>query len=254
MAKQRSRKISPDEQVSVIHADALQAFKVIFKNVRVLGGLAVIMALVTVLIVGLPREFDTVVPVMLVVDFVILWLATIYLVRRYLAGEALKIRDGLFRGMTAFVPTVLVLLLVAVECLPVMLAVIAYPTAVETHVFDTPFYALLFVAFAGVMVWCSGMLTSASLVALAAVSAPGLYPMEALLMANELVRGKRAKLTVKVLILTVIVVAMVAVVVWPLATFGSMQIAWGGAMVVACFASVYAATYLYLQYRELINE
>ena len=193
-------------------------FKLIFLNYKIFLPLLFVMVVVAIFLVGVADNFlngQTVVFGSLV--FLMIWLSTIFVIRHKFAGNKINFRDALFNSMSPLLSTFVVLVVAAIQCIPIMIVVIAYSSAVETHFLGTPFYAFLFFTFAALLVLLSLYLISGTLMALVAVSAPGLYPMEALKATNELMRGRKIKFILRIVLLLVLVTIMWVVVMFPIA-------------------------------------
>ena len=212
---------------------------------------------------GLMRESAEVTGIFTVLIFLIIWLTTIFILRHKMAGHEVKLRDGLYNAMAPLISTFVVLVVAAIQAIPIILLIVAYSAAIETHFLDTPFYALLFLGFAGLMILLSSYLLSGTIMALTAVSAPGLYPMVALKNASELMRGRRIKFVLRIIALLVILVVMWAIVMMPLIMFDLFmkQFEWTYQIpfipvclvVMTCFTMMYATTYFYTYYRWLLD-
>ena len=195
--------------------------------------------------------------------FLVIWLTTIFLLRHLLAGRKVKLRDGLYNSMGPLISTFVVFAVAVVECIPIFFLVIAYSAAVQTDFLATPFYALVFFVFAGLMLLISGYLLSTSLMTLIAVSAPGVYPINAFGAASDLMMGRRVKLILRLIFLIIVVAIMWIVIMVPLILFdmGMKQFEWTAGipfvsiclMVMTCFTAVYVTTYLYLYYRWMLE-
>ena len=155
-----------------------------------------------------------------VLIFLVVWLTTIYLLRHKMAGHKVCLRDGLYNAMAPLISTFVVLAVAIVECVPIFLLVVAYAAAVQTDFLAMPFYALLFMGFAALMVTISGYLLSSTLVALVAVTAPGLYPLKALKAATDVMLGRRMSFVARLLALGV-TLAIVWVVVMLVSHYGA---------------------------------
>ncbi len=198
-----------------------------------------------------------------VLIFLLLWLTAIFLVRHILAGYKIKLRDGLYNAMTPLVSTFVVVVVAAVESIPLFLLLIAYSAAVQTDFLAMPFYALMFLGFAVLMVILSGYLLSSTLMALVAVTAPGLYPGKALKAAADLMMGRRIKMIIRLIALIIAMVAVWAVVMIPLIMFdlGMKNFEWAAGIpfvpvclnIMGCFTIIYIAVYLYLYYRWVLE-
>ena len=199
-----------------------------------------------------------------VLIFLVVWLTTIYLLRHKMAGHKVCLRDGLYNAMAPLISTFVVLAVAIVECVPIFLLVVAYAAAVQTDFLAMPFYALLFVGFAALMVTISGYLLSSTLVALVAVTAPGLYPLKALRAATDVMLGRRMNFVARLLALGVTLAIVWVVVMLPIILidmwFKNYEWAVGIPLVpvclniLTCASVVYSATYLYKYYRWLIGE
>ena len=198
-----------------------------------------------------------------VLIFLAIWLVTIFIIRQRLAGHDIKLRDALYNAMTPLFSTLAIFVIVMIECVPLFLSMIAYSAAVQTEFLNTPFYALLFLGFALLMITLSGYLLSSSLIALLAVSVPGLYPMLALDSAAELMVGRRIKFVLRLIALIITMIIMWVVVMIPLILFDMFmkQFAWLEGVpfipiclvVMTCFTEIYVTTYLYQYYRYLLD-
>ncbi|MBR3269705.1 hypothetical protein IKG07_00385 [Candidatus Saccharibacteria bacterium] len=231
-------------------------FKLIFENWKIFLPLLIIMATITAGLVGLADGFlngQTIIFGSLM--FLMIWLSSIFVVRHRMAGNKITIFDALYNSMTPLISTLVVLVVAAIQCIPIIILVVAYSSAIETHFLETPFYALLFFTFAALLVLLSSYLLSGTLMALVAVSAPGLYPLEALKTANELMRGRKIRFILRIILLLILVVIMWVVVMFPIAKFGGnlpalIKIC---GIIMSCFLAIYASVYFYVYYRWMLR-
>lgn len=196
--------------------------------------------------------------------FLILWLVTIFLLRHFFAGESPKLRDGLYNALGPLLSTLLVFVVIFIQLIPAMLAIITYSAAILTDFLSTPFYALLYFCFAALMLLISGYLLSSSLMALVAVTAPGMYPMRALFAASDLMMGRRIKLIIRVIYLFFVVALIYIITMLPIILLDLLfKNSWGWLtgvpivpffmLIVTCFVFIYFTTYLYMYYRWLLD-
>lgn len=198
-----------------------------------------------------------------VLIFLTIWLVTIFLLRHILAGHKVKLRDGLYNAMTPLISTLFVFIVGVVQCIPIFLLIIAYSAAVQTEFLATPFYALVFFIFACAMILLSGYLLSSTLMALVAVSAPGMYPMEALGTASDLMAGRRVKFILRLVAGIIALLVVWVIVMLPLIMFDLFmgQFEWTSyvpfvpicLLVMTCFTGIYVTTYIYIYYRWMLN-
>lgn len=212
---------------------------------------------------GLAGESREVTVAFSILIFLAIWLVTIFIIRQKMAKHEIKLRDALYNAMTPLFSTLAIFVVVLIECIPLFILVIAYSSAVQTEFLTTPFYALLFLGFALLMITLSGYLLSSSIIALLAVTAPGLYPIVALDVASELMMGRRIKFVLRLIALLVAVALMWVVIMMPVILFDMFmkQFAWTESIpfvpiclvVMTCFTEIYVTTYLYKYYRYLLD-
>lgn len=198
-----------------------------------------------------------------IIIFLVLWLTTIFVLRRRLAGKKVTLRESLYNSMTPLISTLLVFLVILIQCIPIILLIIAYSAAVQTEFLATPFYALVFFIFAALMVILSSYLLSSSLLALVAVSAPGLYPMQALNAASDLMAGRRINFLIRLISLIIFLVLIWTIIMLPLITFDLWMktFEWTAGIpfipiclnILTCFTCIYVTTYLYLYYKWMLK-
>ncbi len=213
---------------------------------------------------GLDTGMGEVQTVFMIALFLIMWLVTIYLLRHFLAGGKPKLRDALYNALGPFISTLLVFVVIFIQAIPLMLVAITYSAAIMTDFLSTPFYALVYFIFAALMVLLSVYLLSSSLVALVAVTAPGVYPMAALMNASDLMAGRRTRLILRLLYLLFVVAIIYLVAMLPiilidlwLKNIWTWLAGWPivplALLIVTCFVFIYATTYLYRYYRWLLD-
>ncbi len=196
--------------------------------------------------------------------FLTMWLTTIYLMRHFMAGGRPKLRDALYNALSPLISTLLVFCVIFIQAIPVMLVIITYSAAITTGFLSTPFYALLYFIFAALMILISTYLLSSSLLALVAVTAPGVYPVQALSSASDLMNGRRTKFILRVIYLLLVIVFVYIIIMTPIILIDLwLKSAWeflAGLpivpfflLLVTCFIFIYATIYLYRYYRWLLD-
>ena len=227
------------------------SFELIVKNWKFFVPFLLLVGFLETLVIRLTVET---VAVFTIIIFLTIWLTTIFGVRHILAGNQITLRDGLYNAMTPLLSSLVVFLVIIIECLPIIVLIIAYSAAVATDFLTMPFYALLFLSFAGLMLTLSGYLLSSSIIALIAVSVPGMYPLRAIMTARELMMGRRIRFVLRIIALILVLGVICAVIVLPLAAFKTPTEVMSVAVAfLGCFGAIYATTYLYLYYRYLLD-
>ncbi|MBR3320310.1 hypothetical protein IKG20_03345 [Candidatus Saccharibacteria bacterium] len=198
-----------------------------------------------------------------VIIFLLIWLVTIYLLRFVLAGKKVKLRDGFYNAFTPLASTFVVFLVAVLQAIPILVVVLTYSAAVQTDFLSTPFYALVYFIFAAAMLLLSLYLLSSTLIALVAVSAPGLYPMTALKTASDLMAGRRIRFIIRLIFLLLTLVILWVVVMLPIITIDLwIKGVWTWLqgvptvpiflMIMTSFTFIYITAYLYLYYRRML--
>ena len=217
----------------------------------------------TVFTGGLSADATAGAGVVVALLFLIIWLVSIFVIRHKMAGNKISLRDALYNSLSPLLSTFVVFVVAVVQAIPIIILVIAYSAAVETHFLDTPFYAILFLVFAGLMLLLSSYLLSSTIIALIAVSAPGMYPLEALKLSSEVMAGRRIRFVFRMIALVIILIAIWFIVMMPLILFDLFmkQFEWTSfipfipicLVFMSCFTGIYVAVYFYTYYRFMLK-
>lgn len=228
-----------------------ESFKWIIANYKVFLPLLVMTAILESLVVYLTSETMAVFTVLI---FLMIWLTVIFLMRQKMAKHDVGLRDALYNSMTPLISSLVVFVVIALESIPIFLVIIFYSAAVQTDFLSMPFYALLFLGFAGLMLVLSGYLLSSSIIAFVAVSAPGLYPITALITASELMMGRRIRFILRLIALILVLTVVWAVIIVPLSAIKiPMEVLSIVSAILGCFSMMYITVYLYLYYRWMLE-
>ncbi len=202
--------------------------------------------------------------IFMVLLFLIMWLVTIYLMRHFMAGGKPRLRDGIYNALGPLISTLLVFVVIFIQALPLMLVAITYSAAQVTDFLSEPFYALVYFLFAVVMIIISVYLLSSSILALVAVTAPGVYPMRALFSTSDLMAGRRTKFIIRVIYLILTVILLYVLIMTPIILLDmwlkniwewiyGIPIVSFCMLLLTCFVFIYATAYLYRYYRWLLD-
>jgi hypothetical protein len=219
----------------------------------------------TVVTGGLTDGMSEVQQILVILIFLIVWLVTIYLIRHIMAGHKPKLRDGMYNALAPLISTLMVFVVVFIYCMPAIAVVVAYSAAVSTNFLSTPFYCFVFFVPATLLIVFAVYLLSGALVALAAVTAPGIYPMRALMVASDLIAGRRIRLIIRLLFLLFVIAVLWVIVMLPIILLDmwlKSMVDWVGGwpivpfflVVMTCFSVVYLSAYIYMFYRRLIDD
>ena len=195
----------------------------------------------------------------------LVWLTTVWLLRNLMAGHRVKLRDGLYNAGAPIVSTALVALLMAVQLLPVAIAVFTYNAASSTGLLESGIAAMLFWLCALLLTILSLYWWTSSIFALVIVTLPGMYPYRAIKTAGDLVLGVRVRIVLRWLWMGVVALLAEALILLPAILIDMGLRAWlpGVAawlpvvpFVLLCLSSfivIWIAAYVYLLYRKVVD-
>lgn len=193
------------------------------------------------------------------------WLTTVWLLRAILAGKKPRLRDGLYNAGSPVLPTALVGLLLLVQLFPLAIAILGFSALVPLGVLEGGVESMLFWTAALLLVSLSLYWVTATLIALVVVTLPGMYPMQAIKAAGDLVIGRRIRILLRFLWLMLItaigwVFIMVPVILldtwlkgmWPVISW--LPVVPVMLLVMGTTTIVWTASYIYLLYRRVVDD
>jgi hypothetical protein len=199
------------------------------------------------------------------VIIVFTWLTSVWMLRNILAGNKVKLRDGLYNAGSPILPSLMVTLLFVVQLLPLALAAVAYAAASGAGMLDSGVEAMLFWIFAALMTTLSIYWITSTIFALVIVTIPGMYPYRAIKAAGDIVIGRRVKILLRIVWMIISLLITWAVIMIPLIMFDSwlksslsifesvpfIPILF---LIISALSVVWISSYIYLFYREVVND
>ena len=193
------------------------------------------------------------------------WLTTVWLLRAILAGQRPRLRDGLYNAGAPIVPTFLISLVLIVQLLPLALVGLGYGAATTSGLLDGGVEAMLFWIASALLVALSLYWSTSTLLALVVVTLPGMYPMQALRTAGDLVVGRRVRILLRLLWVGVLVLAAWALIMLPLIMADAWlkaavpAVAWLpivplSLLILSSATVIIVAAYVYLLYRKVVED
>jgi hypothetical protein len=195
----------------------------------------------------------------------LIWLTTVWLLRAFKAGQAPRIRDGLYNAGAPIVPTTAIALVLILQLVPAALAVIAFSAALSTGFLQGGVESMLFSVVAALLMILSIYWVTSTIIALVVVTLPGMYPMQALKTAGDLVIGRRLRILLRWVWLIAVVIVTWVLVMIPIIIFDSWLksilpiIQWlplvpVSLLVMSSLSVVFVASYVYLLYRRIVED
>lgn len=183
----------------------------------------------------------------------IMSLATIWMLRQLIIGEKVRVRDGFYKGMYPLIPFVLIFIVAVIQTLPVVLGAFLYGLAGPLSGFTNGVEWMLWLIALLLLAVLSLYMLSSSLIALYAVSLPGVEPRMALRAANKFVQFRRWAVMRKILFLPFILILMAAIIIIPVIMFVTPLT---GILffILTLIALPLVHAYMFALYQELIRE
>jgi hypothetical protein len=178
-------------------------------------------------------------------------LAVVWIFRQYAAGNKPTAKAALYLGMYPLVPFLLVLVVMALQTIPILLALFVYGVVITGGIAATGLeQGLWYIVFGGLFVLSLYMLCS-SMFALYIVTLPEMTPLKALRSARQLVFSRRLNILVKLLVLPLLILIVLAIVVIPTIYFVPIAAPWVY-FAVSLFSLLFLHAYLFSMYKELL--
>ena len=195
----------------------------------------------------------------------LVWLSTVWLLRNTLAGHAVTVRDALYNAGAPILSTFLVALALIIQLLPLGIAIIGYSAASSSGLLDEGIEAMLFWIAASLLALLSLYWVVSSFFAMIIVTLPGMYPLRALTTAGDMVIGRRIRIVLRIVWMTVVIALVWALVLIPFILFDgwikSVAPAIDGVpiipvivLILSTLSIIWSAGYVYLLYRKVVED
>lgn len=214
---------------------------------------------------GIAQELTEVQQIYALIVGLFAWLTTVWLLRSTLAGHAVRLRDGIYNAGAPIISTALVTLAALVQLMPLALAFIGYAAAAESGLLTGGVEAMLFwIAFALLAALSLYWVTS-TFIALVVVTLPGMYPLEAIKVAGDLVVGRRLRILYRLLWMALMVALTWLVIMLPIIlidiwikglwdTIYWLPVIPASLLILGTLTIVWVAAYVYLLYRRIVDD
>jgi hypothetical protein len=183
-------------------------------------------------------------------------LSSIWLLRQLMSDKTalkVRVRDAFYQGMYPLVPFVLVLVVLTLELIPLVVGAFIYTIVVQNGIavgaLQDFVWLLVLLLGATITIW----LLAGSLFGIYIATLPNMTPVLALRNARKLARGQRPNIIRKLLFLFVALLLVGAVVLIPI--IAVLPVIAGVALFMLGVLALPAIhSYLYVMYRELLND
>lgn len=187
-------------------------------------------------------------------------LTMVWLLRHQLAGNKLKLRDGLYNAAAPIAAEYVLLIIGIAQLIPAALATLIYVSATSSGLLDGGIETAMFSLALFLIIVLTLYFMTTTLFAMFIATIPGTYPMKAYRAARQIVAGQRLRLLLRLFWMLVIVLAVSFVILVPIVIItnsvgGSNSWAIPIAYQLAVITSlVYGTAYSYLLYRRMIDD
>ena len=193
------------------------------------------------------------------------WLTVVWLLRNFLGEKKVKFRDALYSAGAPIISTLLTVLILLIQLVPMGVAIIVTSSIWQSGVIQGGVESMALSVALIMIVLLSLYWVTSTFFAMVIVTLPGMYPLRAMVIAGDLVIGRRLRLFYRVLWLLVTLLSWWIVIMIPTIVFDSWiksvfkQIAgWPIVpvvfMLLATFLIIWAASYIYLLYRKVVDD
>lgn len=189
---------------------------------------------------------------------IMFWLTLVWALRMRFADQKIKVRDALYNSGAPLVAYVVLVVIIMLQLTPGAVGLFIFSTAQSGNYLQGGVEVMLFAAGAFLLGCLSIYWLMGSLLSLVVVTLPNMYPWRALSISSELVIGRRLRLLMHVLTLTIVLFLVWAVILLPMLLLDSwLRLDWLPLIPIAvqalgAFTLIYAATYIYTLYRSLL--
>lgn len=178
-------------------------------------------------------------------------LALIWSLRQVYAGNRTRIRDGFYGGMYPLVPFILVLLVSALQLIPLAIGAFLFSTVQSGAIAATGIETLLWGVVFFLLAVVSLYMLASSLFALYIVCLPNMQPMMALRSAKQLVQGRRWTVLRKIIFLPFALLVLAALIMLPIVMLATPIAAWAF-FAISMLGLPIIHSYMYGLYRAML--
>lgn len=194
-----------------------------------------------------------------------MWLSVVWLLRKFLAGKKVVVRDALYTSGAPIIATLLCFIILLVQMIPAALATIVVSVGYQTQFIDGSVAAIaVFIALVLLIVLSLYWATS-TFIALVIVTLPGMRPLRAVAIAGDLVIGRRLRILLRLLWLIATILSWWLVIMVPvilLDTWLKSMFTWLAGwpivpvmvLVMTTATIMWSASYIYLLYRKIVDD
>jgi hypothetical protein len=192
--------------------------------------------------------------------YILVLLTVVWLLRHQLAGNKVKVRDGLYNAASPIASEYALIIIGITQLIPAALGTLVYVSAMTSGLLDGGIESAMFsIALVLIIVLTLYFMTT-TLFAMFIATIPGTYPMKAYHAARKIVAGQRLRLLIRLLWMAVIIFISWFIVLVPVVIIanslgeGSSMMTPIAIQIMTIASFVYGTAYGYLLYRRMIDD
>lgn len=184
---------------------------------------------------------------------IVMSLATIWALRSTTSGQVVRVRDTFYKGLYPLAVFLIVLMAIGVQLLPLAVGSWLYGILVGGGIAVTLVEKAVCVVLLGLFAILSFYMVTSSLFALFISTIPDMTPMRALKSARQLVLHRRWQVLSRIVGLLFVLPLLSAAVMLPFIILVPVIAEWVF-FILSMLGAIFILTYMYLLYKELLNE
>jgi len=199
------------------------------------------------------------------ISSVMLWLTTVWLLREMMAGRKPRLRDGLYSAGAPVVASLVVVLIAIIQLIPIAIAALAYVGLLASGLLQEGVGMMLYWAFAVTVATLVLYWMTPTFIALVIVTLPGMYPLQALRAAGDIVVGRRSRVLYRILWMALMVILAWVAVMIPMVLFDTgiknvipvikdVPFVPVAAALMGSITAVWTSAYIYILYRRIVDD
>jgi len=192
------------------------------------------------------------------------WLAFIWVARYEIAKKSTSIREALYTSGTSFVPFLLVLAVLFVQCVPGAYGISIIANVSKGTIFNGGLESAAFLLLAFLLIVGSVYFIVSTIIALQIIALPGMYPWKALRSARNLISGRRLNVLRKCIVLFLVLALLWLALFIPTLIVENLicgsESCWAGITILPfmyyfllALSVTIGSIYLYMTYRSLLE-
>ncbi len=196
----------------------------------------------------------------MVILYIFVWLAVVWLLRHAMAGTKVGARDALYNAGAPILPTLIIFFVGSLQLLPGAVALSIFSAAQQSGLLSSGIEVAVFFLVAVLALVLSLYWVVSTFFAGIIVTIPGTYPLSALRSARKLVVGQRRQILFRLAWLGLIVTVTFAIIALPAFLidealhFSNYPFVSAVILFMTVSLLMFSITYIYLLYRKIIDE